>query len=93
MAIITATALAGEQLGMKAIYLDCGSGANNSLSLEIIKTVSNRIKIPLIVGGGIRSIEEAQEKWNAGANVVVIGTAIEENLTLLEDFTKINEDL
>ncbi len=93
VAIITATALAGEQLGMKAIYLDCGSGANNSLSIEIIKTVSNRIKIPLIVGGGIRSIEEAQEKWNAGANVVVIGTAIEKNLTMLENFTKINEDL
>ena len=93
VAIITATALAGEQLGMRAIYLDCGSGANNSLSIEIIKTVSNRLKIPLIVGGGIRSIEEAQEKWSAGANVVVIGTAIEKNLSLLEDFAKINEDL
>jgi heptaprenylglyceryl phosphate synthase len=45
------------------------------------------------VGGGIRSIEEAQEKWSAGANVVVIGTAIEKNLSLLEDFAKINEGL
>lgn len=91
--IIVSTALAGEQLGMKAIYIDSGSGANNSLSKEIINTISKSIKIPLIVGGGIQSVEEAQEKWNAGANIVVIGTAIEKDLNLLQKFAKKNEDL
>lgn len=89
--IAACTALAGEQLGMKAIYLDGGSGANNSVSKEMIHAVESSINIPLLVGGGIGSIHEAREKWEAGANVVVIGTAIEKDLTLLNEFALAKE--
>lgn len=82
--IITATALAGEQLGMKAIYLEAGSGAKNSIRLEIIKKVNQCIDIPIIVGGGIRTPEDFADAFLAGANVVVMGTAVEENPSIIE---------
>ncbi|MDD2412759.1 MAG: geranylgeranylglyceryl/heptaprenylglyceryl phosphate synthase [Bacteroidales bacterium] len=82
--IITATALAGEQLGMKAIYLEAGSGAKNSIRSEIIKKVKQCIHIPLIVGGGIKTPEDVAEAFSAGANVVVMGTAVEENPSIIE---------
>jgi len=91
--IAVCTAMAGEQLGLQAIYLDGGSGANNNMSIEMIQAVAESVKIPLIVGGGIRCANEVQEKWDAGANVVVIGTAIENNLSLLKDFAGANEEL
>ncbi len=91
--IAACTALAGEQLGMKAIYLDGGSGANQSVPADMIRSVSETVNLPLIVGGGIRSLSEAQEKWDAGANLVVIGTAIESNLTLLNAFAPAKESL
>lgn len=71
------TAKAGEYLGKKLIYLEAGSGANNHVSLEMIQYVSKNISIPLIVGGGIRSLKTIQEVYNAGADLVVIGTAFE----------------
>jgi heptaprenylglyceryl phosphate synthase len=55
--------LAGEQLGLKTIYLEAGSGAQNSVSKEIIKAVKKQINIPLIVGGGIRSIEQIEKRF------------------------------
>lgn len=71
------TAKAGEYLGKKLIYLEAGSGAKNHVSLEMIQYVSNNISIPLIVGGGIRSLSKIEEVFNAGADIVVIGTAFE----------------
>lgn len=71
------TAKAGEYLGKKLIYLEAGSGAKNHISLEMIRFVSNNIHIPLIVGGGIQSVEKIQEIFQAGADLVVIGTAFE----------------
>lgn len=71
------TAKAGEFLGKKLIYLEAGSGANHHVSLEMIRYVAQNIKIPLIVGGGIRSMKTIQEVYNAGADLVVIGTAFE----------------
>lgn len=71
------TAKAGEFLGKKLIYLEAGSGANQHVSLEMIRYVAQNIKIPLIVGGGIRSMKTIQEVYNAGADLVVIGTAFE----------------
>jgi phosphoglycerol geranylgeranyltransferase len=89
-AIATCTALAGEQLGLKTIYLEAGSGAQNSVSKEIIKAVKKQINIPLIVGGGIRSIEQIETAFLAGADVVVIGTAIENDIKFLEEIKRIN---
>ena len=75
-----ATAQAGEMLGHKLIYLEAGSGARFSVSKEIITLVSQNIKIPLIVGGGIRSLSEIKKAYNNGADLVVIGTAFENDI-------------
>lgn len=77
--IITATAIAGEMLGHKAIYLEAGSGAAKSVGLSLIKEVKNNISVPLIVGGGIRTPDDAARIYNAGADLIVIGTISEEN--------------
>jgi phosphoglycerol geranylgeranyltransferase len=74
---ILQTAQAGELLGNKLIYLEAGSGAKNAVPLEIISLVSKNIEIPLIVGGGIRSLSEIEKALQAGADLVVIGTAFE----------------
>ncbi len=74
------TAQAGEMLGNKLLYLEAGSGAKQAVSLEMIKTVATHIEIPLIVGGGITDLERIQEAYNAGADLVVIGTAFENNI-------------
>ena len=75
--IVCQTAKAGEFLGNKLIYLEAGSGAQLAVPLEMITAVSKEISIPLIVGGGIRSQEAIQDAFNAGADLVVIGTAFE----------------
>jgi phosphoglycerol geranylgeranyltransferase len=91
--IAASTALAGQQLGMQQIYMDAGSGALNSISNDMIKSVADSTKIPLVVGGGIKSVKEVQAKWEAGANLVVIGTAIEKNLGLLNEFMTTKEQV
>ncbi len=73
------TAKAGELIGNKLIYLEAGSGAQNAVPLEMIKKVAEKISIPLIVGGGIRSKKEIDDAFKAGADLVVIGTAFENN--------------
>jgi len=81
--LIKYTALAGQHLGKKCIYLEAGSGALNPVSLEVIKAVKELLDIPLIVGGGIRSKQELQDAYDAGANMVVIGTVFENQEALL----------
>jgi len=76
---VAQTAKAGEYIGNKLIYLEAGSGAKLSVPIEMIAQVCNSITIPLIVGGGIRSQNEIQAVFDAGADMVVIGTAFEEN--------------
>ena len=71
------TAKAGEFLGKKLIYLEAGSGAEKAIPIEMIKKVAKNINLPLIVGGGIRSIQQIQDAYSAGADIVVIGTAFE----------------
>lgn len=87
--IAACTALAGEQLGLKIIYLEAGSGAQNAVSKEMIKAVKKQISIPLIVGGGIRTKEQIETAFLAGADVVVIGTAIENDIKFLEEIKTI----
>ena len=74
------TAKAGIYIGNKLIYLEAGSGAQCSIPIQMIEEVSKGISIPLIVGGGIRSQNEIQAAYEAGADMVVIGTAFENNL-------------
>lgn len=78
------TAQAGEYIGNKLIYLEAGSGAQLSVPLDMIAMVSQNINIPLIVGGGIRSHQEIQEVFTSGADLVVIGTAFENDSKFFE---------
>ncbi len=73
------TALAGQMLGLKLIYMDAGSGAENPVSAEMINAVKKEISIPLIVGGGINTSAQAKKTARAGADVVVVGNSIEKN--------------
>lgn len=75
---IVDTAIAGQYMGAKLIYLEAGSGAKNVVNSKIISEVKKNTSIPLIVGGGIRSEEQKREAYNAGADMVVMGTAFEE---------------
>lgn len=79
------TALAGEMLGMKLIYMDAGSGARTPISESMIAAVAAQISIPLIVGGGITHPEKAYLNGKAGADIIVIGNAIEKDPSLLEE--------
>ncbi len=87
--IAALTAKAGEMIGMKMIYLDAGSGATNSVSKEMVAKVRAITKLPLMVGGGIRSAKVAKEKFDAGADLIVIGTAIENDPSFLNEIADI----
>ncbi len=86
--IALCTAMAGELLGLKQIYMDAGSGAKNPISESMINTVSSAINIPLIVGGGISTPEKAAANSKAGADVIVVGNAIEKDPQLIIDLSK-----
>ncbi|HBF87811.1 MAG TPA: geranylgeranylglyceryl/heptaprenylglyceryl phosphate synthase [Bacteroidales bacterium] len=86
--IAVATALAGELLGLKSLYLDAGSGATKHVSLNMISAVKKNTNIPLIVGGGIRSKEDAIAVFSAGADIIVIGTAFEKNPSLIAEIVQ-----
>jgi len=83
--IAIATAIAGEMLGLKCLYLEGGSGAKNIIPEKLIEGVKQNVSIPIIVGGGIRSAESLQTVFNAGADIAVVGTIIEENSTILDE--------
>jgi len=74
---IVNTALAAQLLGKQLVYLEAGSGARDAIPTEIIEKVSQQLSIPLIVGGGIRTQAGIQAAYKAGADLVVIGTAFE----------------
>ncbi len=88
-AIAVATAIAGEMLGHKLIYLEAGSGAMNPVSKEMITAVKKNISIPLIVGGGLNTKEKVKNACEAGADIIVVGNAFEKDLSLLHDFRNI----
>lgn len=87
--IAVCTAMAGEMLGLKLIFMDAGSGALNPVGENMISAVKKSIEIPLIVGGGIRSVEKAKAAFDSGADVVVVGNAIESNKDLIKEISKI----
>lgn len=79
------TAVAGELLGMALIYLEAGSGALAPVPLEVISKTKSELNIPLIVGGGIRTKKQLKDAYEAGADMVVIGTAFEEDETFFNE--------
>ncbi len=86
--IAVATAMAGEQLGLRVIYLEGGSGADEIVPPQLVKAVCGSVNIPVIVGGGIRTPEQVQVLLDAGASMVVVGNAIESNLELFQQLVK-----
>ncbi len=83
--IALCTALAGEMLGMKLIYMDAGSGAQKPIPAEMIQAVATQITVPLLVGGGITTPAKAAENCKAGANLIVVGNAIEKDPGLITE--------
>ena len=85
--IAMCTAMAGEMLGLRLIYMDAGSGAKNAVSEKMIARVAQNIDVPLIVGGGICTPEKAAANCSAGADVIVVGNAIEKDTVLIKEFS------
>jgi phosphoglycerol geranylgeranyltransferase len=83
--LVVATAIAGEMLGHQLIYLEAGSGGQQAVPLEMIREVAKNTTIPLVVGGGITSLLGIQNAYEAGADLVVIGTAFEKNPSFFEN--------
>lgn len=90
--LAVATALAGELLGHQIIYMDAGSGASQPIHPDIIRAVSQAIKVPLIIGGGIRSASEAKRAFEAGADIVVVGNKVEENPGFLAEIMQATQE-
>lgn len=80
--IAVATAMAGQMLGLKLIYMDAGSGAVFHIPTKMIRQVKQNITLPLIVGGGIRTPDQARDCCAAGADIIVAGTVLEQNISL-----------
>jgi phosphoglycerol geranylgeranyltransferase len=89
--IVVATAMAGEMIGMKMIYLEGGSGASNPVPVPVIKAVRENISVPLAVGGGLRGKREVEETFKAGADLIVLGNGCEQNPQLLIDACKVRD--
>ena len=77
--LAAATAVAGEFLGLKCLYLEAGSGAENPIRREMISAVRDCVSLPIITGGGLRSMQDIEKAFNAGADITVIGSAFEKN--------------
>lgn len=89
--IVVATAMAGEMLGLKLIYLEGGSGADKPVNSTLISEVKKHICLPLIVGGGIRTATQAGDAYRAGADVVVVGNILEEDPSRLREFVEVRD--
>ncbi len=86
--VAACTAMAGELLGLQIMYLDAGSGAQKPVSPEMIAAVRKAVDTPIIVGGGINTIQKAQNALEAGADVIVVGNGIEQNPDLLPEIAQ-----
>jgi phosphoglycerol geranylgeranyltransferase len=83
--IAMCTAMAGEMLGMQLIYMDAGSGAKRAITESMIQKVAQSIAVPLIIGGGIIDPEKAYLNCKAGADIIVVGNAIEKDASLIKE--------
>lgn len=86
--IAACTALAGEMLGLQHIFIDAGSGADKPVSPEMIRRVRKEVSLPIIIGGGIKTEQQALDAVTAGADIIVIGNAFEEAPELIASITK-----
>lgn len=91
--IAVCTALAAKMMGMQLVYMDAGSGASQPVSTAMIESVKKYTQLPLIVGGGIRDLQTAVASCYAGADIIVVGTAIEKNPSLVKKISETIHDL
>lgn len=89
--IAVATAMAGEMLGMKIIYLEAGSGAEHPVGYDTIHAIRRNISLPLIAGGGISTPAIAKDVLNAGADMFVVGTAVEKDPSMIRAFCALRD--
>jgi putative glycerol-1-phosphate prenyltransferase len=89
--IAVATAMAGEMLGMKAIYLEAGSGAEHPVGFDMIRSIRRNISLPMIVGGGISSPAIARDVFQEGADMIVVGTAVEKDPSMVKAFCTLRD--
>ncbi|HCI54295.1 MAG TPA: geranylgeranylglyceryl/heptaprenylglyceryl phosphate synthase [Bacteroidales bacterium] len=89
--IIIATALAGEMLGMKMVYLEGGSGAKSPVPASVIRAVKENVSIPVIVGGGLKNAKHVQDAFESGADMIVIGNGCEKRPALLAEACKVRD--
>ena len=85
--VAACTAIAGELLGLKIIFMDGGSGAKHPISKEMISAVRESVEVPIIIGGGINSGKKAIENCQAGADIIVVGNAIEKDQNLIAEIS------
>jgi phosphoglycerol geranylgeranyltransferase len=90
--IAVATALAGEMLGLTMIYLEAGSGASRHVPTEMIRSVRDNISIPLAVGGGVKTAEEVNDIFTAGADLIILGNSCEKNPSLLREACLVRDE-
>ena len=90
--LAASTALAGEMLGMRSIYLDAGSGAEMPVRQKVIKAVRKVIDAPLIVGGGINTANKARTALDAGADIIVIGNGAQKNLDTIAEVVHVVQE-
>ena len=91
--IAVATAMAGEMLGLKVLYLEAGSGAAHTVGIDMITAIRDAVGLPLVVGGGIRSVKDAEKVYGAGADMIVIGTQLEEFPGQIAEFAGLRDRL
>jgi len=91
--IVLATAIAGEMLGLRMIYLEAGSGARNPVPVEIIKSVRKEITVPLAVGGGITTSAEVKNIYSAGADLIILGNGCEKDPGLLAEACRLRDEM
>lgn len=91
--LAVATAMAGEMLGHKLIYLEAGSGARENVNSGMIREVKSQINIPLVVGGGIHSPGQIRDTYQAGADIIVVGSAIENGAESLHSLLESVRDI
>jgi putative glycerol-1-phosphate prenyltransferase len=91
--IAVSTAMAGEMLGLKSLYLEAGSGAIHSVEPALVQAIRKNISLPLMVGGGIRTTDTAGELFAAGADMIVVGNAVEKDPGLIRSFCELRDSL
>jgi len=90
--IAACTAMAGEMLGLKNIYMDAGSGAIKSINPEMISAVSESVNVPLWIGGGIRTPQSLYNAFESGADIVVVGNVLQSDPSMLRELSLVSRD-